>query len=131
MTRKITIQGGPAGQSAEPKGAASNQHTHIQRKAEKITSGASQAVPGPPVYRPQPTPRVLQRKERTVGPADVLKRPTVSVYRPQPTPRVLQTKRTSAPAVLNASGGPRNANLPGMLSSLHSRRSDALQLMKS
>jgi len=46
----------------------------------------------PPVYRPQPVPRVLQAKPSQ------MKAP--SVYRPQPVPRVLQAK-TASPLAVN------------------------------
>lgn len=61
----------------------------------------------PPVYRPQPLPKVLQRKSSPSSSSDVSqsrKRPVAPrigppVYRPQPVPRVLQTKKsTIAPA---------------------------------
>ena len=50
----------------------------------------------PPVYRPQPVPKVLQRKLATAPPRALPiqpKRPVAPpVYRPQPVPRVLQPK---------------------------------------
>lgn len=54
----------------------------------------------PPVYRPQPMPKVLQRKAGAAPspPAVTQKRAPAAppVYRPQPTPKVLQ-KKTAAP----------------------------------
>jgi hypothetical protein len=57
----------------------------------------------PPVYRPQPVPKVLQRKEATVqsppavGPKHTPAAPPV--YRPQPAPKVLQAKPAQIKAV--------------------------------
>lgn len=57
----------------------------------------------PPVYRPQPVPKVLQRKvagpQPSARPAQP-KRPPVAppVYRPQPVPKVLQPKAAPRPA---------------------------------
>jgi hypothetical protein len=75
----------------------------------KIVTASRKPKPpvAPPVYRPQPVPRVLQRKVATTGPRDQAKPAPVAppAYRPQPTPKVLQTKtaRTpAAPAVVQA-----------------------------
>lgn len=55
----------------------------------------------PPVYRPQPTPKVLQLKKAqptTATTAAVRKQPVAPpVYRPQPTPKVLQRKTAAPP----------------------------------
>lgn len=65
----------------------------------------------PPVYHPQPAPKVLQRKT-----ADEQRKPAAHsnrapaappVYRPQPTPKVLQRKAAAVPAP--ASSAPRHA----------------------
>jgi len=51
----------------------------------------------PPVYRPQPTPQVLQRKAVTKPPVvGQEKRVAPAVYRPQPLPQVLQRKQLTA-----------------------------------
>ena len=48
----------------------------------------------PPIYRPQPTPQVLQRKAVTKQPVvGQDKRVAPAVYRPQPVPAVLQRKQ--------------------------------------
>ena len=73
----------------------------------------AQMKPGPtapPVYRPQPTPRVLQTKKapnvvRTNNPQIDQRRPVAPpVYRPQPVPRVLQPKmahtQQSSPSIV-------------------------------
>lgn len=58
----------------------------------------------PPACRPQPTPKVLQRREATPAPrpAPAPARPPLPTapapYRPQPTPKVLQQKRAVPPA---------------------------------
>lgn len=57
----------------------------------------------PPVYRPQPLPKVLQKKSALVGPPKVAQAPLRTgppVYRPQPIPKVLQ-KKTAANAQKN------------------------------
>ncbi len=54
-----------------------------------MKSNTNKPPAAPPVYRPQPTPKVLQTK------AAGTKAPPV--YRPQPTPRVLQRKTANAP----------------------------------
>src|SRR5688500_5350248 len=46
----------------------------------------------PPVYRPQPTPKVLQRKAAVAGGAEGQAPVAPPVYRPQPAPKVLQPK---------------------------------------
>lgn len=55
-----------------------------------VMAGVKQAPTPPPVYHPQPVPKVLQKKS-AVAPA--------AVYRPQPVPRVLQKKAAVAPPV--------------------------------
>lgn len=54
----------------------------------------------PAVYKPQPQPRVLQKKAAVVSPPPPSPTPTRAptappIYRPQPTPRVLQPKADS------------------------------------
>src|SRR5947209_8833317 len=60
----------------------------------------------PPVYRPQPTPKVLQRKATTVQPSPTgsTKRPPAAppAYRPQPVPKVLQPKVATNRPMLSA-----------------------------
>ena len=52
----------------------------------------------PPVYRPQPTPRVLQRSVACKPPATTQRTVTApAVYRPQPVPAVLQRKTHCGP----------------------------------
>ncbi len=64
----------------------------------KKPDGAKRLPVAPPVYRPQPVPKVLQRKIATAPPsnASVLpqRKPPVAppVYRPQAPPKVLQAK---------------------------------------
>ena len=88
-------------------------HPSVQAgQQKKITPGVAQRKVGPPVqaklpvapavYRPQPTPKVLQRK--TAGsqspPQSGSKPIAPPVYRPQAVPKCLQTKMaTVAPAV--------------------------------
>ena len=63
--------------------------SHIRIMQSKIpTASEKPKLPnGPPVYRPQPIPKVLQRKSE-------VKQPSAAppVYRVQPTPKVLQRK---------------------------------------
>jgi len=59
------------------------------------TGRAPHTPAAPPVYRPQPVPKVLQPKAATPQPA-AQTRPAPAAppaYRPQPTPRVLQPKQ--------------------------------------
>ena len=105
-----------------------HEHTVPTRSAQ-----ARQKPVAPPVYRPQPTPRVLQRKThvavgtappRQQSPASAARQqphkpapaaaaaiqpkkpPTAPpVYRPQPTPKVLQTK-SALPAQAPRASGP-------------------------
>ncbi len=76
-------------------------------------AAAQQARPtAPPVYRPQPTPKVLQRKSAAVTPpANAAQRTPAAppVYRPQAPPRVLQTKApgSAAPPVYRPQPLPR------------------------
>ena len=54
----------------------------------------------PPVYKPQPTPKVLQTKMRVPHqpPTQTVRQPSPPpVYKPQPTPRVLQAKQAVDP----------------------------------
>jgi hypothetical protein len=70
-------------------------------------TNASQSVKrpvAPPVYRPQPTPQVLQRKvpaglqPKVVAPQPGRAAPAAPpVYRPQPVPKVLQLKKIGQP----------------------------------
>jgi hypothetical protein len=50
----------------------------------------------PPVYRPSPQPRVLQRKTAAAPALPIAPR----VYRPQPLPKVLQRKTAGAPRIV-------------------------------
>ena len=55
----------------------------------------------PPVYRPQPAPRVLQRKT-VAQPSATQARPVAPpAYRPQPVPKVLQRKTNGTPQPAN------------------------------
>ena len=67
----------------------------LQPKA--ATPQAKKGPSAPPVYRPQPVPKVLQKKSATPPrpPAAGARAPTPApppVYRPQPVPKVLQRK---------------------------------------
>ncbi|MDT4898056.1 MAG: hypothetical protein QOH25_3133 [Acidobacteriota bacterium] len=69
-----------------------------QSKASSSSVQQMRKQPGaPPVYRPQPTPQVLQRKAvgRQSAVGQIKPAPAAPpVYRPQPTPKVLQRKVT-------------------------------------
>ncbi len=64
----------------------------------------------PPVYRPQPLPKVLQKKnavnqEQSGKPNQTRSPQAPQAYRPQPTPKVLQTKMNGVqPKPVNQSG---------------------------
>lgn len=66
----------------------------IQPKVAPFAENRKPPV-APPVYKPQPTPRVLQRTAAVRGQsAGAQAKPAAPpVYRPQPAPKVLQTKR--------------------------------------
>lgn len=74
------------------------QHQSHQRAVQPKSAIAPQKPKqpvAPPVYRPQPAPKVLQRKMATTHqPANQTKPAPVAqpAYRPQPTPKVLQAK---------------------------------------
>jgi hypothetical protein len=76
----------------QPPGAAFNPAAHTTPNRQVSVRPAA-----PPAYRPQPTPKVLQRKAATARPQanGVAKKTPAApaVYRPQPAPKVLQTKR--------------------------------------
>lgn len=67
-----------------------------QTAYQPLTRQAGAKPVAPPVYRPQATPKVLQRKVATTQPAQKphLQRQQVAppVYQPQPVPRALQRK---------------------------------------
>lgn len=64
-------------------------------KAITVAQPSGRKTPtAPPVYRPQPVPKVLQRKTANESKAHEVKVPPA--YRPQPTPRVLQAKARPA-----------------------------------
>jgi hypothetical protein len=76
-------------------------HTHAPGVLQPKVSAPAQLKKGavaPPVYRPQPVPKVLQRKAtvqtQRPAPTNPANRPPAApaVYRPQPTPKVLQRK---------------------------------------
>jgi len=87
----------------------------IVQQKKAATLQMKRPAAAPPVYRPQPVPRVLQKKSANVpqspqgqvGPKPV----APPVYKPQPTPKCLQMKRTQAPVRAsgknNAAGGPK------------------------
>jgi hypothetical protein len=59
------------------------------------TTAAARTPTAPPAYRPQPTPKVLQRKTASQPPQVTQEKRTPVAplpYRPQPLPRVLQAK---------------------------------------
>lgn len=63
-----------------------------------VFAQSSKSPVAPPVYRPQPTPKVLQTKRSAVQTqvARPLRTPVAPpVYRPQPVPKVLQAKSSS------------------------------------
>ena len=85
----------------------------VQRAAPQVVIQKKTPV-APPVYRPQPVPKVLQTKKAN-GPqpnspsvgrlngvqqqsaAQTIRKPiSVPVYRPQPVPKVLQTKKSNS-----------------------------------
>jgi hypothetical protein len=92
----------------------------------------------PPVYRPQPTPRVLQQKALTLPGASQNRRaPAVPpVYRPQPTPKVLQAKRSAekfAPAQCQVKGRLPSANAschPTLKQAVQPKMAAAMQLLR-
>ncbi|MDT4896286.1 MAG: hypothetical protein QOH25_1363 [Acidobacteriota bacterium] len=66
----------------------------VQPKIARAPQKLKQPV-APPVYRPQPAPKVLQRKMATTRQSANQTKPTPvapPAYRPQPTPKVLQAK---------------------------------------
>lgn len=74
--------------------------SHKQNLLQPKAAAPQRLTPtAPPVYRPQPVPKVLQRKAATVRqppPGATKSTPTAPpVYRPQPMPRVLQPKATA------------------------------------
>lgn len=86
--------------SQAPRTATPSTRATAAPNAPRATTPAA-----PPVYRPQPTPAVLQRKEppgrpplranqtTTPAAANAARRPAAPpVYRPQPAPKVLQAK---------------------------------------
>ncbi|MDT7688618.1 MAG: hypothetical protein QOE46_1377 [Acidobacteriota bacterium] len=73
-------------------------HPAIQPKAAIISH--KQPVT-PPVYRPQPTPRVLQRKAVVQPPATQARTSAPPAYRPQPIPKVSQRKTNGNPQPAN------------------------------
>jgi len=73
-------------------------HPAIQPKAS--TNSHKQTVT-PPVYRPQPAPRVLQRKTVAQPPSTQAKPIAPPAYRPQPVPKVLQRKTNGSPQPAN------------------------------
>jgi Ring finger domain len=80
--------------------------TTVQKTANQSAIRQAGTKPvAPPVYHPQPPPKVLQRKMVTTEPQlrpQVQPRPVAPpVYRPQPVPRVLQTKMGSAQQAVN------------------------------
>lgn len=62
------------------------------------TRQAGKSPVAPPAYRPQPTPKVLQRKSAVPSSGVATKHPPTAppVYRPHPVPKVLQAKRPAA-----------------------------------
>src|SRR5687768_12290623 len=87
---------------------------HMNSKNKTPPAGQNFKPPvAPPVYRPQPTPKVLQLKNATKpqptnAATSARKQPVPPpVYRPQPTPRVLQQKKPAAPPVYRPQAAPK------------------------
>lgn len=68
------------------------QQSQLHVMQPKMAAAPQKMPVAPPVYRPQPTPRVLQRKTAVQPPVVQAKPAAPPAYRPQPTPKVLQTK---------------------------------------
>lgn len=67
---------------------------------QPATPNGRKTPAAPPVYRPQPVPKVLQRKTANDSKAQGTKTPEVKAppaFRPQPAPRVLQAKARQLP----------------------------------
>ncbi len=72
-------------------------HLQATTVVQPATANARKTPVAPPVYRPQPVPKVLQRKTANESKAQTTATKTREVkappvFRPQPTPRVLQAK---------------------------------------
>lgn len=70
---------------------------------QSATRRAGMSPVAPPAYRPQPTPKILQRKAAPCQPTaagakkDERQRVAAPVYRPQPVPKSLQRKAAGVP----------------------------------
>lgn len=99
----------------------------------KTTPGNVDRQPptAPPAYRPQPVPKVLQRKTSPARNAQAAQVPSSRppaappVYRPQPTPRVLQPKKLTP-----AGTGPRTASVAQLRPAPQVTKSSTVQLSK-
>ncbi len=72
------------------------------RQPRPVSAPGIKTPIAPPVYRPQPTPKVLQLKKAptaTTAATAAARKPPVPppAYRPQPTPKVLQRKTAAPP----------------------------------
>jgi 5-methylcytosine-specific restriction endonuclease McrA len=118
-----------AGKKSPPQGLRTRPETNARRtqkqspragvaqpKMASTTQFKAGAAAAPPVYRPQPVPKVLQAKTKDAPrPAGQPSRAPAApaVYRPQPVPKVLQPKMSPA-AQTGAGQTPRSPAAPAV-----------------
>jgi hypothetical protein len=101
----------PRPTSSSAQGKQTAHRTGVLQAKTVAAPRKKQPLPAPPVYRPQPTPKVLQRKvtDAQQCPPRFNHPPAApAVYRPQPVPKVLQRK--AAPVQPQAAGAPKRAH---------------------
>ncbi len=89
----------PQGHGTRPETPARRTHkqspkTGVAQPKKESATQAKARTTAPPVYRPQPVPKVLQAKTPNGQPARSPAAPPI--YRPQPVPKVLQPKAANA-----------------------------------